>query len=53
MTRPRGYFGRGRDTFLLDGNVPPGINEGVPGEWLLRPAADTHGLIRAIGIEPA
>ena len=31
MTRPRGYFGHGRDTFLLDGKVPPGINEGVPG----------------------
>jgi len=31
MTRPRGYFGHGRDTFLLDGKVPPGINAGVPG----------------------
>ena len=31
MTRPRGYFGHGRDTFLLDGKVPSGINEGVPG----------------------
>jgi triacylglycerol lipase len=31
MTRPRGYFGHGRDTFLLDGKVPPGINQGVPG----------------------
>ena len=31
MSRPRGYFGHGRDTFLLDGKVPPGINEGVPG----------------------
>ena len=28
---PRGCFGHGRDTFLLDGKVPPGINEGVPG----------------------
>ena len=31
MSRPRGYFGHGRDTFLLDGKVPPGINHGVPG----------------------
>lgn len=31
MTRPRGYFGVGRDKFSLDGKVPPGINDGVPG----------------------
>lgn len=31
ISRPRGYFGHGRDTFLLDGKVPPGVNEGVPG----------------------
>ena len=31
ISRPRGYFGHGRDTFTLDGRVPPGINEGVPG----------------------
>ncbi len=31
MTRPRGYFGHGRDLFLLDGKVPPGVGEGVPG----------------------
>jgi pimeloyl-ACP methyl ester carboxylesterase len=30
ISRPRGYFGVGRDTFLLDGKVPPGINAGVP-----------------------
>ena len=29
MTRPRGYFGHGRDRFTLDGQVPPGIAEGV------------------------
>jgi len=28
---PRGYFGHGRDTFLLDGKVPPRINQGVLG----------------------
>ena len=31
MTRPRGYFGHGRDVFTLDGAPPGGINEGVPG----------------------
>jgi triacylglycerol lipase len=31
MTRPRGYFGHGRDVFTLDGAVPGGITEGVPG----------------------
>jgi len=31
LTRPRGYLGHGRDIFLIDGKVPPGINEGVPG----------------------
>ena len=31
MTRPRGYFGHGRDKFTLDCKVPPGINDGVPG----------------------
>ncbi len=31
MSRPRGYFGVGRDKFSLDGKVPPGINPGVPG----------------------
>jgi triacylglycerol lipase len=31
MSRPRGYFGVGRDKFSLDGKIPPGINDGVPG----------------------
>ena len=31
MTRPRGYFGVGRDKFSLDGKMPPGITDGVPG----------------------
>jgi triacylglycerol lipase len=30
MSRPRGYFGVGRDKFTLDGKVPPGITDGVP-----------------------
>ncbi len=31
LVRPRGYLGHGRDTFLIDGQVPAGVNEGVPG----------------------
>ncbi len=31
LARPRGYLGHGRDTFLLDGKVPAGVTEGVPG----------------------
>jgi len=31
LTRPRGYLGHGRDTFLIDGKVPDGVNDGVPG----------------------
>lgn len=31
ITRPRGYFGIGRDTFLVDGKVPSGVTDGVPG----------------------
>ena len=31
ISRPRGYFGHGRDVFLIDDKVPPGINDGVPG----------------------
>jgi triacylglycerol lipase len=31
ISRPRGYFGHGRDIFLIDGKVPDGVNKGVPG----------------------
>jgi triacylglycerol lipase len=31
ISRPRGYFGHGRDIFLIDGEAPTGINTGVPG----------------------
>ncbi len=31
ISRPRGYFGHGRDIFLIDGKVPAGVNQGVPG----------------------
>lgn len=30
MTRPRGYFGIGRDVILLNGKLPAGIPPGVP-----------------------
>jgi triacylglycerol lipase len=30
MSRPRGYFGVGRDKILIDGSPPPGISAGVP-----------------------
>ena len=41
MSRPRGYFGVGRDKFSLDGKVPPGITEGVPGVSAGKLAFDT------------
>jgi pimeloyl-ACP methyl ester carboxylesterase len=31
MSRPRGYFGHGRDRFTIGGETPDGVNEGVPG----------------------
>jgi hypothetical protein len=31
MSRPRGYFGPGRDRMSLDGKNPPGLPPGVPG----------------------
>lgn len=31
MMRPRGYLGHGRDVFTIDGTVPDGVAEGVPG----------------------
>lgn len=40
MSRPRGYFGVGRDKFTLDGKVPPGINDGVPGTSIGRLALE-------------
>ena len=30
ITRPRGYFGVGRDAFTIDGKVPTGVTDGVP-----------------------
>jgi hypothetical protein len=31
LSRPRGYLGHGRDTFLIEGTVPEGVNKGVAG----------------------
>ncbi|MDP1961651.1 MAG: hydrolase [Reyranella sp.] len=42
MSRPRGYFGVGRDKFSLDGKVPPGINDGVPGASVGKLTFDTQ-----------
>ena len=42
MTRPRGYFGHGRDQFLLDNKVPAGINEGVPATSAARAAFEAE-----------
>ncbi|MCA0305355.1 MAG: alpha/beta fold hydrolase [Proteobacteria bacterium] len=41
MSRPRGYFGVGRDKFSLDGKTPPGITDGVPGVSTGKLAFDT------------
>ncbi|HEX2890903.1 alpha/beta fold hydrolase [Vineibacter terrae] len=54
MTRPRGYFGHGRDKFTLDGKVPSGINEGVPGTStgkLLLPEGPTRTVVAAFNLE--
>ena len=42
MSRPRGYFGVGRDKFSLDGKVPSGINDGVPGASIGKLTFDTQ-----------
>jgi hypothetical protein len=31
LYRPRGYLGHGRDTFLIESEMPEGVNQGVPG----------------------
>ena len=41
MSRPRGYFGVGRDKFSLDGKAPPGITDGVPGVSVGKLSFDT------------
>lgn len=38
MSRPRGYFGVGRDRMSLDGKEPIGVNAGVPGTSIAKVA---------------
>src|SRR5262249_59667337 len=40
MSRPRGYFGVGRDKFSLDGKLPAGITDGVPAVSMAKPSFD-------------
>jgi len=40
MSRPRGYFGVGRDKFSLDAKTPLGISDGVPAVSAARMAFD-------------
>jgi pimeloyl-ACP methyl ester carboxylesterase len=47
MTRPRGYFGHGRDKFTLDGKVPAGVGDGVPATSTARLALD-EGPVRTV-----
>jgi triacylglycerol lipase len=47
MTRPRGYFGIDRDVIKLDGELPSGINSGVPGTSSAKkafPASPPHAV---------
>jgi pimeloyl-ACP methyl ester carboxylesterase len=48
MTRPRGYLGHGRDTFTIDGKVPEGVNEGVPGVSAAAMALPEAGMAVAV-----
>jgi triacylglycerol lipase len=48
MSRPRGYFGVGRDAMLLDGSALPGIAPGVPSVSSARaafPAEPQRGVV--------
>ena len=51
MSRPRGYFGVGRDKFTLDGKMPPGINDGVPGVSTGKLAFDAEPAHRDGGVQ--
>ncbi len=44
MTRPRGYFGIGRDRILLDGRPPAGVPAGVPSVSSARVAVAANGV---------
>ncbi|MGL1148005.1 hypothetical protein ACSTLH_00125, partial [Vibrio parahaemolyticus] len=43
ITRPRGYFGIDRDTVLIAGTLPDGINKGVPGTATASRVVDQPG----------
>jgi triacylglycerol lipase len=49
ISRPRGYFGHGRDIFLIDGKVPDGVNKGVPGTSTGRLIL-AEGLVRSVPV---
>jgi pimeloyl-ACP methyl ester carboxylesterase len=50
LSRPRGYLGHGRDTFLLDGKIPHGVPAGVPSvsAVTIRLAPDAPRAVRAV-----
>ena len=50
MSRPRGYFGVGRDKFSLDGKVPPGITDGVPAVSSARLSFEAAGPRTALAV---
>ena len=49
ITRPRGYFGVGRDAFTIDGKVPAGVTDGVPAvsSARMRMAANASRTVKA------
>ena len=54
MSRPRGYFGVGRDRMSLDGlSPPPGVHPGIPGVSLSRTrvAGDARAVVAELNAE--
>jgi pimeloyl-ACP methyl ester carboxylesterase len=54
LTRPRGYFGLGRDEMSLDGAPLPGVVAGVAGQSLARvslPSADVRTVVARFNTE--
>ncbi|MEO7760953.1 MAG: hydrolase, partial [Casimicrobiaceae bacterium] len=48
ISRPRGYFGVGRDVFQIDGKTPDGVPAGVPGTSVAKvrfPAAPLRAIV--------
>jgi pimeloyl-ACP methyl ester carboxylesterase len=50
LSRPRGYFGLGRDRVLIDGAPPPGLPPGVPSVSIARAAfaADLQRTVKTV-----